>query len=109
MSEQLIRDEDGSLSRRKVRTHERRAGFFYKLLKTKPLTLDPIDHHRATSQTTAVRTITRLEMKPLSIDDMASVIRSMPNWKAAGPDPPGRIAKTRPRDACYDRGISFFV
>ncbi|MEP5376703.1 MAG: hypothetical protein ABJQ14_13080 [Hyphomicrobiales bacterium] len=76
-SEQLVRDEDGTLLRDKVRIREGWAGFYHKLLNTKSLKLDPT-------------IIDLLPPRPLhvslgdgpSMDEMTEIS----NWKALGQD-----------------------
>lgn len=80
-SEQFIRDEDGTLLRDKVQIRERWMRAFHKLLNTKSLKLDPT-------------IIDPLPPRPLeqslgdepSVDEMMGAVKTMPNWKAVGPD-----------------------
>ena len=78
---EFVRDEDGTLLRDKVRGRERWAGFFYNLLNTKWLTLDP-----TIVELFPERPFALLNGDAPTIDEMTGEIRSMPNWKAAGPD-----------------------
>ena len=80
-SEQFNRDEDGTLSRDKMRIRERWAGFCHRLLNTKSLKLN----------TTIIDLLPPRPPKlslndELSMDEMTEALKGMPNWKAVGPD-----------------------
>ena len=78
-SAEIIRDEDGTLLRDKVRIRERWARFCQNLLNTKSLKLDPtiILPPRPPKLS--------LEDEP-SMDEMTEALKGMSNWKAVGPD-----------------------
>ena len=80
-SEQFIMDEDGTLLKDKVRILERWVGYFGTLISTKSPKLDP-----AISDLFPQWPLVSSFGDELTMDEMASVTRGIPNWKAMGSD-----------------------